>query len=610
VWKSDSGAPVVEDGVAGATHHAEPLLDPDSNENPFEALLAQKKRLEELNGWFDIALNNMVRGLSMFDGEQRLIVCNNSYREMYNLPEELTRPSTPLSDIVRYHVERETGRYGPNEAARQTEWLTRHVAQLSVGRSFSHVQDLRDGRKFLVTYQPLANGGWVDIQEDITEKSRTEQHIEWLARHDALTGVANRFHFRETFEAALRDTRDGGELALHWLDLDRFKEVNDTFGHPVGDALLKAVAKRLQTSIRKSDFLARLGGDEFAIIQFGGEPGSDQCVRLAQRVLNAVSRPYLVLGHALSVGVSIGIVRAPEHGTLADDLLKKADVALYNVKSCGRQSYEVYRSGSGERVEGMRRLESDMHSALSRNQFELHYQPILCLKQQRVAACEALLRWRHPDHGVIAPDEFLPIADRTGEIVDVGAWVLEQACRDAAAWPDALKVSVNISARQLECGDLPGVVSRALAGSGLDAKRLELEISEAALNCAGPALKDSLEHLRSLGVGIALDDFGRSQGSLCQLQSFSFDRVKIDRTLVRDLPVRAESEAMVRAVVALARTLGMLSVAEGIETRDELEVATRIGFGSVQGYFFSRPVPVSDLASVLSGCPQKFPVAA
>ena len=245
--------------------------------------IEQKKQLEQLNTWFGIALNNMVRGLSMFDADQRLIVCNNSYRQMYGLPAELTRPGTPLADIVRYHVKQETGRDGAEELAGQAKWLKEHVERLAAGCPFSHVQNLRDGRKFLVTYQPLVEGGWVDIQEDITEKRRAEERIEWLARHDALTGVANRFHFRETFETALKGVCNGATLALHWIDLDRFKEVNDTLGHPIGDALLKAVAQRLRASVRKTDFLARLGGDEFAIIQSGAR-GSEQCERLARRV--------------------------------------------------------------------------------------------------------------------------------------------------------------------------------------------------------------------------------------------------------------------------------------------------------------------------------------
>ncbi len=598
-------------GEESADAKADPAaLRSSTDDGPLDLLLEQKKKLEQLNGWFDIALNNMVRGLSMFDAEQRLIVCNTSYRQMYALPEELTRPGTPLADIVRYHVKRETGRDGAEEAAKQQKWLAQHVAKLAAGRSFSHVQNLRDGRKFLVTYQPLADGGWVDIQEDITEKSRAEQRIEWLARHDALTGAANRFHFRETFESSLQELDDGSSVSLHWLDLDRFKEVNDTFGHPVGDALLKAVAKRLRSSIRKTDFLARLGGDEFAIIQAGNDGGIEHCERLAKRVLQAVSRPYYILGHALSVSASIGIVRAPEHGRSADVLLKNADVALYNVKATGRQGFEVFRSGTEQKVDFMRRLEVDMHAALGQNQFELHYQPILSLKTHHVVGCEALLRWRHPDHGLIAPDEFLPIAERTGDVIEIGAWVLAQACRDAARWPEGVHVTVNLSSLQLESGELPSVISHALAEAKLDARRLDLEIAEAVLAREGTAMRDVLDRLRMLGAGITLDDFGKSSGALSSLQGFRFDMIKIDRALVKDLPLRADSAAIVKAVATLARALGIISVAEGVETRDELNSVSLAGCNKVQGYYFSQPVPASELGAVLTQCPQKFAIAA
>ncbi len=346
---------------------------------PADVLLEQKRSLEQLNTWFEVALNNMVRGLSMFDADQRLIVCNKSYREMYSLPEELTRPGTPLTDIVRYHVLRETGRDGAIEEAKFSKWLEEHVAKLAEGRSFSQVQHLRCGRSLLVTYQPLADGGWVDIQEDITEKRRTEAKIEWLAHHDALTGVANRFYFRETFEHALKGLGKGCSLALHWIDLDEFKQVNDTYGHPIGDALLKAVAQRLRTSIRKSDFLARLGGDEFAIIQTC-TVRTDQCERLAKRVLTAISKPYNILGHAITISASLGIVRAPAHGCTPDELLKNADVALYNVKSSGRRGFEIYRRGCARQLDAQRRLEADIHTALVSDQFLLHYQPILSLR--------------------------------------------------------------------------------------------------------------------------------------------------------------------------------------------------------------------------------------
>jgi diguanylate cyclase (GGDEF)-like protein len=576
---------------------------------PLDILLEQKKKLEQLNTWFDIALNNMVRGLSMFDADQRLIVCNTSYREMYALPVELTRPGTPLAEIVRYHVRQETGRDGAEEEARQAKWLAQHIARLATGHSFSHVQCLRDDRKFLVTYQPLADGGWVDIQEDITEKRRAEERIEWLARHDALTGVANRFHFRETFESSLKGLCNGASLALHWLDLDRFKEVNDTLGHPVGDALLQAVAERLRGSVRKTDFLARLGGDEFAIIQAGGRR-VNQCERLARRVLADISKPYNIFGHAISISASIGIVRAPEHGIAADELLKNADVALYDVKQSGRQGFELFRCRGGRKIDRYRLLETEIQTALGQDQFELHYQPILNLKSQNVVSCEALLRWRHPRNGLMCPGDFLPSAERTGVIVDIGRWVLGQACRDAKQWGDDVKVTVNLSPLQFEAGNLTSIVQSALTDAELKPCRLKLEVGESLLDGNDGTLRQTLDALRKLGIGITLDDFGKASGSLSNLQAYPFDEIKIDRALVKDLPLRADSAAIVRAVAMLAQTLGIRSVAEGVETLDELIMAGCAGCNKVQGYYISRPVPAAKLGAVLSECPQKLALAA
>jgi len=576
---------------------------------PIDLLRAQKRKLEQLNSWFDIALNNMVRGLSMFDADQRLIVCNQSYRQMYGLPEELTCPGTPLSEIVRYHVRKETGQDGAEEVAKQAKWLARHVAKLAKGRSFSHVQDLKDGRKFLVTYQPLADGGWVDIQEDITEKRRAEERIEWLARHDPLTGLANRFYFREAFEAALKGLSDGSALALHWLDLDQFKQVNDTLGHPVGDALLKAVAQRLRASIRRTDFLARMGGDEFAIIQSAARH-ADQCERLAKRVLHDVCQPYHILGHAISISASIGIVRAPEQGKTADELLKNADVALYDVKQAGRKGFSLFRCGREAEIDADRRLDSEIHAALAQNQFELHYQPVLNLRSQHVASCEALLRWRHPRNGLLSAAHFLSAAERSGLMLDIGRWVLDRACQDAKCWTEPVKVTVNLSPLQLEAGDLPVVVRKVLSDAKLKPSRLRLEVGESLLDRNASARRRTLRELRRLGIGLTLDDFGKASGALGNLQAYPFDEIKIDRVLVKNVPVRADSAAIVKAVVNLSRSLGIRSVAEGVETRDELDMMAQVGCNKVQGYYISRPVPAGELGAVLSECPYKLRIAA
>jgi diguanylate cyclase (GGDEF)-like protein len=598
------------DNCDGTAAESDPGAAGETEANgPIDLLLAQKKQLEQLNAWFDIALNNMVRGLSMFDADQRLIVCNNSYRQMYALPETLARPGTPLAEIVRYHVMQETGRDGEAEVAKQAEWIAQHVEKLREGRTFSHVQTLRDGRKFMVTYQPLAEGGWVDIQEDVTEKRQAQERMEWLARHDALTGVGNRFYFRETFEKVLADLDAGSDLALHWIDLDRFKAVNDTFGHPTGDALLQVVADRLRRSLRRTDFLARLGGDEFAVIQSEAR-GPEQCQRLARRILREISKPYQIFGKAICISASIGIVRAPEHGRTADELLKNADLALYSMKSAGRHAFAMYECTSYKEFDAERELENDIKSALANDQFELYYQPILNLGSQHVVSCEALLRWRHPTKGMIAPPEFLPAAERTGAIIDIGQWVLKRACQQAVAWSEKMKVTVNVSQLQFENGDLPALVKKALSASGLRPGRLKLEIGESLLAHDEESVRETLKKLRRLGVGVALDDFGKTVGSLSNLMAFPFDEIKIDRTLVRDTPLRAESAAIVKAVIALAESLGIRSVAEGVETLDELNMVIRAGCTKAQGYYISRPVPIAELDAALMQCPGKLVLAA
>jgi diguanylate cyclase (GGDEF)-like protein len=562
---------------------------------------AQRTPLEQLNARFDVALNNMGRGLSMFDGNAQLIVCNKLYREIYDLPEELTRPGTHLAEIVRYHVKKETGHDDAKEVENQRKWIANHVAELARGKSFSHTQYLKSGRIVLVSNQPLTGGGWVDIQEDITEKRLAEQKIDWLARHDALTEIANRHHFREQLEHWFSALKPGDGFALHWIDLDHFKEVNDTFGHPAGDALLRSVAKRLSKVLRGPDLVARLGGDKFAVLQ-AGVVREVQATKLAKRLVSALSEPHQVLGHKVVSGASVGIVLAPQHGPSPEELMKHADLALYSAKSSGRGAYVTYRPEHIQGTGNRRHLERDLRTALSKGQLELHYQPIVDLKQAAVTSLEALMRWHHPELGTIAPGEFIPVAEETGLIVEMGAWALRQACKDAATWPDQTKVTVNLSAIQFEDDDLYEVVTDALRESGLDAHRLELEITESVLLRDEAKVHEVLHKLRGMGVQIALDDFGTAYASLSYLRSFPFDKIKIDRSFIRDLdgPQRSDCVAIIHAVAGLARRLQMGSVAEGVERLDHLETVSMAGC-DVQGFFFSEPVPASEVQALLSG---------
>jgi len=561
---------------------------------------SDREQLERVNKWFEVALNNMARGLSMFDAEQRLIVCNKLYRDIYDLPENLTRPGTPLAEIVRYHFRQETGRDTPEDRENQRKWIKQHVAELKLGKTFTHTQQLGNGRTILVTNQPLSDGGWVDLQEDITQRREAEEKISWLARHDALTEVPNRFHFHEQLEAALKRLRPEDGLAVHWIDLDNFKNINDEFGHPVGDALLKSIGARLHAIVRRPDFVGRLGGDEFAIVQ-SDVTREAQAAAFADRLLTVLNEPHQLMGHTLSAAASIGIALTPQHGLTADELMKHADIALYRAKAIGRGNYQFFDPAASNEQQTRRRLEADLRQALSLGQFVLHYQPILDAQTKQVKSCEALLRWQHPEYGLIPPNDFIPLAEETGLIVPIGQWVLHRACKDAVTWPEEVGVTVNLSASQFSASGLDKTVEVALALSGLAAKRLELEITESVLLQDDPATTAVLHRLRGIGVRIALDDFGTAFASLSYLRSFPFDTIKIDRSFVRDLPKRSDCLAIVEAVAGLARKLNMNSVAEGIETEAQLTAARDSGCDEVQGYLFNRPMPANEIRAVLDG---------
>jgi diguanylate cyclase (GGDEF)-like protein len=563
------------------------------------AAVSDKEQLARLNQWLEVALNNMARGLSMYDSEQRLILCNDVYRQLYDLPEELTRPGTPLAEIVRFHVHRETGRDDPEAWEEQRRWIEQHVARLSRGESFSEQQHLRGGRIVLITNQPLGDGSWVDLQEDITERVRAEEKIAWLARFDVLTEVPNRFHFNEQLEKALESLTPESGLAVHWIDLDRFKEINDDLGHPAGDALLKSFGERLRANVRRPDFVGRLGGDEFAIVQTYVR-GAEDARAFAERLLTLFSETHSLMGHRVDIGASIGIALAPTHATGADELLQCADMALYHAKSLGRGTYTVFDPNYTYEMRSRRRLEADLRDAVQNDQLILHYQPILDSNTKQITCCEALVRWLHPEHGLIAPSDFIPLAEETGLIVGIGEWVLHAACTEAATWPDHVKVSVNLSPSQFSSSDLYETVVAALSRSGLDPHRLELEITETVLLCDDAKTVETLHKLRTQGVCVALDDFGTAFASLSYLRSFPFDTIKIDRSFVRDLPTESDSLAIIEAVTGLARKLKMRSVVEGIETHSQLDLVTRVGCDGLQGYYFDRPLAASDLAKILN----------
>lgn len=429
---------------------------------------------------------------------------------------------------------------------------------------------------------------------DITARKEAERRAERMARHDALTDLPNRTLFRETLDRAMTAAREQGEsVALLCLDLDRFKAVNDTLGHPVGDALLRAVAGRLAGQIRDGDLLARIGGDEFAVLQVGA-PQPDAARLLAQRLLGCLSTPVSVGERDLSVGLSIGVALAPNDARDADTLFKNADLALYRAKQEGRGSARFFEAAMDAAVRARQELEVDLREAVAREELDVHFQPALDLETGTITGFEALLRWTHPVHGPIGPDRFIPIAEETRLIVPIGDFVLRRACAVAATWPDPIRVAVNVSAVQFESTDLPARVSAALAATGLSPERLELEITETVLVRDAEQVLRTLSALRALGVRIALDDFGTGYSSLSYLRRFGFDRLKIDRSFIRDMH-DPDTAAIVRAMVGLGAHLGIAITAEGIETPEQLERVRAEGCSEAQGFLIGRPAPADEL---------------
>jgi diguanylate cyclase (GGDEF)-like protein len=421
-----------------------------------------------------------------------------------------------------------------------------------------------------------------------------------MAHHDALTGLPNRVLFHERLdEALLRVRRDRDKLAVLYLDLDQFKNVNDGLGHPAGDKLLVAAAERLRTCLRGSDMVARFGGDEFAVLQIG-LAGPHEAGILAERIVTLLSEPYDIDGQQSVIGASIGIAVAPADGETAEQLLGNADVALYKAKEDGRRIFRFFEPGMDARLRARRTLELDLRNALAAGEFELYYQPLVTLETGVISGFEALLRWHHPLRGMVAPAKFIPLAEETGLIVPIGEWVLRQACAEAAAWPDDLKIAVNLSPVQFKKGNLPQVVFATLASTGLPAARLELEITESIFLAESKTNLATLRRLRALGVGISMDDFGTGYSGLSYLRAFPFDKIKIDRSFISELGESADCMAIIRAITNLGSNLGIPTLAEGVETEEQLELLRKEGCTEMQGYLFSRPVPASEIAGLLS----------
>jgi diguanylate cyclase (GGDEF)-like protein/PAS domain S-box-containing protein len=540
----------------------------------------------------DMALAHMSQGLCFFDADGRLVLCNLRFRRICMLPPALSVPGTALRAILR-HVWRLDGGWSAGTGHGRRAW--RHAF---TAKGDAACELLYDNRVLAVQTRVLPNGGWVSTVEDITGRRQIENRILHMAQHDALTELPNRATFCHRLDQALAPASGIAACAVLFLDLDRFKPVNDTMGHLAGDQVLKEVAARILRVLRRTDTVARLGGDEFAIIQVAPEDPADTA-GLADRLVRELGRPITVHRQQVTIGVSIGIAMAPADGQDSKVLLRNADLALYRAKQDGRNCYRYYQSGMDQIMLARQKLERDLRQALRLGEFELHYQPILELSTGRIGSFEALIRWNSPSRGRVAPNDFIVFAEEIGLMPEIGAWVLDAACREAASWPEEIKVSVNVSASQFGDGRLAGAVEGALRASGLAPARLELEITETAMIGNLEVTVATLRAFAAMGIGVAMDDFGTGYSSLSFLRSFPFTRIKIDQSFVRGLGHDPQSDAIVRAVTGLCDSLGVAATAEGVETEEQRDILRRQNCTAVQGYFISRPQPAHALPAMI-----------
>ena len=557
-----------------------------------------QRELREQKTRLDSALNNMGEGLCMFDAEKRLVVCNDRYAKMYRLPPELLNAGTPHHEIIKHRITNGILKGGTSDNA-ATQMMS-VLGRLPADTTSSRIDEFADGRLICVTRQPMARGGWVATHLDVTEQRRSEAKITYMAQHDALTDLPNRLLLRERLEQALARTNRGGPgLAVLMLDLDRFKEVNDTLGHPAGDTLLQAVAARLRECVREATFIARLGGDEFAVIECVANPATE-ATALAERIRMALCEPFDLGDNQVTTATSIGIAIAPGDGNDSEKILKSADLALYSAKTGGGGTFRFFEPKLDQLMHARRNLERDLRNALANGEFELHYQPFVDVKSGEIQGCEALLRWHHPERGLVMPADFIPLAEETGLNVPLGEWTLRAACTEAAKWPADIKIAINLSPAQFRSKKLVPVVIDALAASGLMPQRLELEVTETVIMHDSEAVFAALGQLHRLGVRIALDDFGTGYSSLSFLQKFPFDKIKIDRSFVNELSgENEESRLIAHAVVRFAVSLGKTTTAEGVETREQLDALRAEACVQMQGYYFSRPIGGSEVARIL-----------
>ena len=549
-------------------------------------LLQKTALLEEANKTVDAALNNMAHGLAMFDASSALVVCNAQLRAIYGLSEADTQRGTPLARLFSGGILAELfGDLAPELHAEKLQ------AKLTAGQTITRTIFLPDSRAIAVVLSPLADGGFVATHQDITHQKRSEHRLRQMAHYDALTALPNRSAFRSRLAKLVKKVSKERQLLVLALDLDRFKRVNDSLGHSGGDQLLKLAAERLNSSVGRRGVVARFGGDEFLVALLGSV---EDAKALSEKIIGAFAQVFSIQDKEVSVGISVGIAATSDPQSSIDDLVKFADIALYEAKDRGRGTLVVYDSEVEARLLARQTTEAELREALTRGELEVNYQPLVNAQSKIVCGAEGLLRWRHPSRGLVPPSEFIPIAEESSLIIQIGEWVLRQACAAATKWPAHVTVAVNVSAVQLRNKSFVSMVANALGTAGLTANRLELEITESVLLDDAFSVLSTLRQLKNLGVKIVLDDFGTGYSSLSYVQTFAFDKVKIDRSFIRYIEVEDGSKAIVEAVIEMARRLNLETVAEGIETAAQEQQLSELGCTMLQGFLYSAALPESE----------------
>ena len=553
----------------------------------------------EVPAGYKLALDHMSQGLCVFDKDERVILVNSRFAALYGLTTDQVKPGTTFSTIVAHLVST-----GNCERMTPEEYQTTHPYSQSSG---SWDQHLINGRIVRLVRTPLADGGWVSTHEDVTEYRQSEARAAHLAANDPLTGIGNRLFLRERLDLALSQALRGVGVALLWINVDQFRCINDYYSLSVGDAVLKEVANRLKRCAHTGDSIARFGADEFAVVQVGvNDPNT--AANFARTVLDALGKPYVVNGQNIVTGVSVGISLAPGDALDAEQLIKNATAALNAAKADGRQTFRFFQPEMDVAIRSRQRMEGDLRHALASGDFEAVYQPIVDLKSERVTTVEALVRWHNKDGEIVNPNAFILVAEESGLIRPIGAWMLHRACTDAAQWPEDVTVAVNLSAAQFRGTKLTKLVADVLAETGLPASRLELEITETLFYGDEATVRRELQTLKEMGVRIAMDDFGTGYSSLSLLSTFPFDKIKIDRSFIKDVDQQRSSLVILRSVAALGLDLGITTTAEGVETRAQLEIVRREGCTEVQGFFFSPPVAADSVVTCIKACAQRMAI--